>query len=36
MRTVTYHLHLALIRAIKGAVTAWEKWLSQQKLEADK
>ena len=30
MSTTTRVLHEALLRACKGMLTAWEKWLSQQ------
>jgi hypothetical protein len=30
MSPATRALHEALVRAFKGIITAWEKWLSQQ------
>lgn len=30
MSPSTRKLHLALIRAVKGMITAWEEWLQQQ------
>lgn len=27
----TFELHRTLIRLLKGVVTAWERWLEQQK-----
>lgn len=30
MTPQTRELHEALIRAVKGMVTAWERWLSKQ------
>ena len=31
MSQSTIELHKTLIRLFKGAITAWEKWLEQQK-----
>jgi len=31
MNPTTVQFHEALIRAVKGMVTAWEKWLETQK-----
>lgn len=31
LKPETIDLHEALIRAVKGAVTAWEKWLEKRK-----
>jgi hypothetical protein len=33
MKQSTYALHESLIRQLKGMLTAWEKWLKEQKLE---
>ena len=30
MNQATKHLHEALIRLAKGAITAWETWLQKQ------
>ena len=30
MKPATRMLHEALIRALKGMISAWEKWLEQQ------
>jgi len=34
MNASTIALHDALIRAAKGVITAWEKWLEARKQEA--
>jgi hypothetical protein len=31
MSPATLELHEALIRLVKGAITAWERWLEKQK-----
>lgn len=31
MNAATVELHRTLIRLLKGAITAWEKWLEQQR-----
>jgi len=31
MTASTLELHRTLIRLLKGAITAWEKWLDHQK-----
>ena len=31
MNPSTIELHKTLIRLLKGAITAWEKWIDQQK-----
>lgn len=30
MSSATYTLHVALLRAVKGMVSAWHEWLSRQ------
>jgi len=31
MNAATTEFHRTLIRLLKGAITAWEKWLEQQR-----
>ena len=33
MTPATIALHEALIRLLKGAITAWEKWLESQRMK---
>lgn len=35
MKKSTSEFHRALIRAIKGMITAWEKWLAEQEAETE-
>lgn len=34
MKQSTLKLNLALIRLVKGMVSAWEEWVNERKLEA--
>lgn len=35
MKQSTITLHVALIRAVKAAVAAWERWLKEQEQQSN-